>query len=514
MAENKKQKVENLEPKAEYTDSLVENLSWRHYSFFVIRFIQSILFAIAYPPMRQYLYAKIANKYIMNTTYAINSTFNRGGNSLCWSKDASLDRDNTQQKVQSETAMWNLYFNLAVGIPQILMWFYLGYLTDIIGRKPVIILNIFGYIIRLFIYAVVIYWDLATVYLLIACIFDGISGSFAGYSQLTLIYTADVTKKGKQRGFFLTVVYSLTDIIYGIVNMLSGYIIKAYGFFWPIFITAIVMFILNVNQYFLVAETLEQNSEPKKLSLTKSIKSVLSFYWHKTEEDDGRTRFKFWFCLISYAMLMQGIIGKWDVSPLYAMNSPFCWTSVELGQFTGVVLLIQPAVTIVALYFLQRIFTHEVIAVLGFLSLITENLVFAFSSKSWMLYISAILGAPGPLTFSMIRTIVSHLTAPKEQGSVFAGLGTVESLCGMTSSVMLNSVYAHTLSWMKGFVFIVSALFYIIPIILLLILHFVNKREKVQETFELPVKKNTEDTTPEVQPIEYINKSFIAEENK
>lgn len=47
------------------------------------------------------------------------------------------------------------------------------------------------------------------------------------------------------------------------------------------------------------------------------------------------------------------------------------------------------------------------------------------------------------------------------------------------------------------------------------ILHYVNKREKAQETFELPVKKNTEDTTtPEVQPIEYINKSFIAEENK
>lgn len=387
MVEDKKQKVENLEPKAEYTDSLVENLSWRHYSFFIIRFIQSILFAISYPPMRQYLYAKIANKYIMNTTYAINSTFDRGGNSLCWSKNASLDRDNTQQKVQSETAMWNLYFNLAVGIPQILMWFYLGYLTDIIGRKPMMILNNFGYIIRLFIYAVVIYWDLATVYLLIACMFDGISGSYAGYNQLTLIYTADVTKKGKQRGFFLTVVYSLMDIIYGIVNILSGYIIKAFGFFWPIFISAIVLFILNVEKYFLVAETLEQNSKPKKLSPTKGIKSVLSFYWHKTEEDDGKTRFKFWLCLISFAMLMQGIYGKWDVSPLFAMNSPFCWTSVEIGHFSGVVLFLQPTVTILTLYFLQRIFTHEVIAVFGFLSLIAENLVLAFASKSWMFYL-------------------------------------------------------------------------------------------------------------------------------
>ena len=53
-------------------------------------------------------------------------------------------------------------------------------------------------------------------------------------------------------------------------------------------------------------------------------------------------------------------------------------------------------------------------------------------------------------------------------GSVFAGLGTVEALCGMTSSVMLNTIYAHTLLWMKGFVFIVVAITCIIPASLLL----------------------------------------------
>ena len=384
MVEVAKQNAEMPEAKTECNDSLVKTVTWRHYFFFVIHFLQNIFFSFSYNPMRQYLYAKIANQHIKNTTYAINSTFDIGGNSLCWSKNASSDRDKTQQHVQADVAMWYLYVSLSVGIPPILVWFYLGYLTDMFGRKPMLILNNLGYAIRLAVYAVVIYWDLPTGYLLIGAFFEGFFGSYPGNNQLTIIYIADITKKGKMRGFIIAVTFCLSDVFYGATNFLSGYIIKNFGFFWPITFSAIILFVLTAMIYFFVAETLKEKD--KNLSPTKGMKSVLSFFLRKTE-DDWKTRFKFWLCFIPFALVTQALVGKWDLSPLFTMNSPFCWTSVEVGYFNGAVLLLQATTTILILYILQKFFTHEMIAVFGLLSMITENLVWAFSSKSWMLYL-------------------------------------------------------------------------------------------------------------------------------
>lgn len=517
MDGNQEQEVKKDETQRENGDSLVKEITWRHYSFFVLHFIQSIFYATSFPPMRQYLYTKIANEHIKNTSFAINSTFDIGGNSLCWSHNASTERDATQQKIQAETATWTRYMTLTSGVLQVITWFYLSYLADFVGRKPMIIINNLGYILRLSVYAAVIYFDLAKGYLLIGLVFDGLSGGYSGYNQLTSIYTADVTKRGKMRGFFLTVIYSLTDIFYGSVNLLSGYMLKSYKFFWPISLSLIVHVILNITLYFIVPETLEQKGELKDLSPTKSVRSVVSFYLHKTEKDGGRTRFKFWLCLISYTLIMLAIIGKWDVTPLFAMNSPFCWTSVELGHFNGSLTIIQPAITIIILYILQRFLSHELIAVFGLLSMAIENLTLAFSTQSWMLYLSAVVGSSGPLTISMIRTIISHLTDPKEQGAAFAGLGTMEGLSGMTSSALLTTIYASTLSWMKGFVFVISSLFFILPVILMSIVHHVNKKEKAKETCELTFKKNAnENSAKENQQIECLgikNKAFIPEEN-
>ncbi|XP_029643288.1 solute carrier family 46 member 3-like isoform X2 [Octopus sinensis] len=481
------------------SESLVENVSWRHYMYFVVHVLQSCASAIGYPVMTQFLYAKISKEYLEESNITVHSSDDdnlRLGHCFV---NKSLPGYAIQQQVQAINAQWLQYFSLCYGIPSIITVLIAGSWTDVLGRKAVFLLNAFGHMIKYVIYGIVMKFHLRTEYLILGYMTEGFSGSYFLSILVTYAYTADITPKNEKRSFFLVASDSIFHVCFGLANMSAGYFIRATGFFWPLVFATSLSIFSSIIFIFIVPETVKKGSF-SDLSPKKSILRTLKFYTGSKNKPKPN-KLKFWLCLLAFAALSQSVIGQFDIDTLYVLNSPFCWDSVKIGNYGAVSSFVIPVITVIFMRLMQCCLPEALIASSSLLFFIGRSLVKAFSTEDWQIYLAGLVGAPGLLSFAMIRTIVSQLSDATEQGSVFAGLGTVEAICGMTSSLMLNSIYAHTLLWMKGFVFVVVAICCIAPASLLLALHFVIKKEQKEQgevtvnTVEMECKDSTPSTS-------------------
>ncbi|RKO98580.1 hypothetical protein CXG81DRAFT_28607 [Caulochytrium protostelioides] len=73
------------------------------------------------------------------------------------------------------------------------------------------------------------------------------------------------------------------------------------------------------------------------------------------------------------------------------------------------------------------------------------------------LFFVALLEGLGALSMPTLRGILSRVTSPGAQGSVFACLGVVEGLGRVVSSLLYNGVYAHTVAHTPGMFLFVAA---------------------------------------------------------
>lgn len=71
------------------------------------------------------------------------------------------------------------------------------------------------------------------------------------------------------------------------------------------------------------------------------------------------------------------------------------------------------------------------------------------------------------MPFPVLRSMMSKIISKSEQGALFACLSFLESLNNNVSSAVFSSVYAATVAWYPGFIFLLSAGLCVIPLFLL-----------------------------------------------
>ena len=68
---------------------------------------------------------------------------------------------------------------------------------------------------------------------------------------------------------------------------------------------------------------------------------------------------------------------------------------------------------------------------------------------------------------SVTRSIITKTVSENDQGSYLALVGIMESCGYLIGSVMYGSVYAHTIKWFSGFVYLIGALIEVVIMIIL-----------------------------------------------
>lgn len=293
---------------------------------------------------------------------------------------------NTTTKIediaQSLSSTWLWYFKMTEYGCQAICLICAGLFTDIIGRKPIIFLALFGASVRFFLKGFIIYQKYDIRFFFVTYAIAGLSGSNAAFAMAVFALIADSTPSGQSRTIYLAIYDLVLGIGDGAVQLATGYLIQDTGYVIPCALSSgLCLFCACLS----IASLPESVKKKNLFSAKESINRLFGFYHSNKYMKHGYPTWKFNLTMLIYVVFSFPMSAS--VNTLFEQGSPFCWTPKQIGLFSCVSMMALLVVGVALMRLLQYCITDETIGLLGCLSSVAEKMVFFLATSSWMLYI-------------------------------------------------------------------------------------------------------------------------------
>ncbi|XP_076096165.1 lysosomal proton-coupled steroid conjugate and bile acid symporter SLC46A3-like [Mytilus galloprovincialis] len=374
-----------------------------------------------------------------------------------------------ESSIQQTSAKWAIYTNLAFIIPSVLININLATYSDVHGRKLFFIVPLAGTIIKNILCAVGMYYKMNVRLMLIFYMIEACTGSWVASLSMSFCFVADTTTPGKGRSLII----SLLDGGVGLgaigASFLSGYLITwTNGYHYPQFMAVIIAIIPFLCVLTMVQETLPISRRRSNVSILQNIQRVFDCY--RSNFSPFGKRWVFVVLIITFAMSALTVLSRTSVDSLYFVSAPFCWSSITIGLYTGIRIVLWNIGGVILIIILQICTTDEVISLVGCITTTAALIIQGLAKTNFMMYIAALSSIGCIVTMPMIRGIMSKMTPPEKQGSIFAGVAAVESFSSLFGTVIIGIIYDSTVTIYRGLTFLIWAGIGGIGIILSLIL--------------------------------------------
>ncbi|OWF46085.1 proton-coupled folate transporter-like [Mizuhopecten yessoensis] len=422
------------------------------WSGFVLRNIVMILFAISFSTFMlckpQFLYKRISDNLSKDTLNKSAVT--------CGQINGSLAED----KSQTEATNLNWHFSmvqLSISVPVIVI---LGIYSDVIGRKYCLFISL---IANGFLYgwtALVAALDLPLSYLYIGYAVSGLGGAHFNFFANMTAAVADSTGASKSRSLAFAILYLSAGIGLSSSEFVEGYIIKSYGFVWPLAFASLLLLFASV----LVLVFFKDEIEITRSGIRNILTNLKTFFGDK----ENIHRFPKWVYVVSMVGLLLFFApndNREDIETLMELRSPFCWDSQYVGWFQSAESAIHMLAGPLLIMILQRFFSDETIAVAGMVSGMAFYLMFAVAVTDWMIYAGASSGVLILAVPPCLKASLSKMVPPDFQGSLFAAVYLLSVISTMAGSTIFSNIYAHTQTSMHGLTFVVMAGFNLVALV-------------------------------------------------
>jgi hypothetical protein len=111
--------------------------------------------------------------------------------------------------VQRAASSFNIKNSIATLIPALFTFILLGSNSDIIGRRPLLVLPLLGKVVRYSLMLIIVYRDLSDAWLIATHALEAIFGSSGLVMLSALAYITDCTNESRTRAFLLTEVMAV-----------------------------------------------------------------------------------------------------------------------------------------------------------------------------------------------------------------------------------------------------------------------------------------------------------------
>lgn len=430
-----------------------------------------------------------------------------------------------ENDVQKGAAAWGIAMGLSYMIPAIFSDIFLGALGDRYGRKINIMLGVTGLMVAMFPYTLVFTYP-ATVpmyVILIGQVLSGFSGFISIITISSFAYLADTVVDREM----LTIRMTFIQIAIDIANIVGSLLISGsarwmtsaqmillcegiltLGFFFCLLrVSPLPPTILRrmMQEKRRISEAKEHEpqlpmsekapkaldalsdahsrSEPPRsrgcLSETKAlcvtVGTLLKDVWVTYRKPrPGHIRAYLFITALVVFMHMTAELGiRVSVFALYVQKAPLGWDQEMIGYFKTTT----AALRLVGLFSGGIIFkkcfhlsdTTIILVSLG--STICELTLFAFGTKTWMIYLATVLGSFANLINPCIKSLIAKLVGPEEVGKAFTAFGLATNVAILCATSVYNGVYAATVDFYPGFVFLVGSTLVILTTALFLWVH-------------------------------------------
>jgi DHA1 family tetracycline resistance protein-like MFS transporter len=324
----------------------------------------------------------------------------------------------------SEAAKYGGWLTFAYAITQFIFAPVIGNLSDKYGRRPVLLISLFGFSLDflLLAYAPTIIW------LFIGRILSGITGaSFTTASA----YIADVsTNENRAKNFGLMgAAFGLGFIIGPVLGGLLG----QFGTRVP-FIAAAILCMLNfLYGYFILPESLDKDKRrPFELKRANPVGAFL--HLKKYPNLIGLVLAIFILYVGSHA-----VQSNWNYFTMYQFNWDEKMVGISLGIIGllvgivqgGLIRWINPKIgNVKSIYFGLALYTIGMF-------------LFAFATESWMMFVFLIPYCLGGIAGPALQAVVSEQVDPSEQGEIQGTLTSLMSASSIVGPPMMASVFYY-----------------------------------------------------------------------
>jgi PCFT/HCP family folate transporter-like MFS transporter 1/3 len=275
------------------------------------------------------------------------------------------------------TSVWQTYYTLPCLFSIFTSLLYGAY-SDVVGRRPILLLpSIFG-IIKFTINASVIYFNLPLYIFVVSACLETMGGGFYTLSLGVYAYLADSTTAEKL-GLRMTVVDGIMGLSIGLSQIGSGFSIRHLGYFYTYLILGGFVLVNLIYAIFFVPETIIRDKN-KQFQICGYLKSM----WLTFTNTEDQRHVKIGLLILGFLLCNMVLQSQMAIQILYAMGPPLCWGTVNIGLYSGTTVAFLTITGIVGLELFTRCKVHVIgIAAIGITSTMLCCLVNAWTD-SWL----------------------------------------------------------------------------------------------------------------------------------
>lgn len=362
-------------------------------------------------------------------------------------------------------------------IAQFLFAPVIGNLSDKYGRRPVLLLSLFGFGIDYIILA------LAPAYgwLFVGRVIAGITG--ASFTTATA-YIADVSTDETSRAKNFGLIGAAFGLGFVLGPALGGFLAH-WGIRAPFYAAAALCLLNCVYGYFFLPESLsKENRRPFEWRRANPFGSLKFLTRHR---EIGGLALSFFLIYLG----AQAVQGNWNFFTIYRFN----WSEKMVGISLAVVGVLVGAVQAGLTRVVNPKIGNEKSIYLG-LSLYTVGLVlFAFATQGWMMFAFLVPYCLGGICGPSLQSVISGHVPRNQQGELQGALTSLMSLTAIIGPLMMNSTFAYFTTdkapfYFPGIHFLIGAVCMLLSII---ITYKVLNREKTTNPELLGVINGSEE---------------------
>ncbi len=324
-----------------------------------------------------------------------------------------------------ESSAYYGYIVMSYALMQFIFSPLIGGLSDRYGRKPVLLLSLFGLAVDY----VFMYYAPSLIWLVVGrCI----SGAFGASFTTAAAYIADVSSpENKTKNFgYIGAAFGIGFVLGpAIGGFLADYDLRS-----PFMFAAILSGLNMLYGLFVLKESLPVEKR-RKFNLLRSNPIGAVFQMRKYKNLAGL--FAVFFLYYFAAMAIQ---TGW----VYYTEGKFLWSKTDVGLSLAVVgiciAIVQGGLT----GRIAKTFGNIRTGMLGLLLFFLSDLAIAFASEGWMLYVLMIPYAFTGLAGPAVRSIMSNNTADDEQGELQGSLTSIMSLAEIIGPPVMMWVFGMT----------------------------------------------------------------------
>lgn len=338
--------------------------------------------------------------------------------------------------VTGKASWWLTNVNFAMVVPSFFVVTTLGALSDKYGRKLFMIVPCIGSLLLQLGILLVIEMDLGVPWLYLGMTLYGVFGTYALFLMALFASIAD-NSTTKARTVRITVLEGMNLAGTCIGSLLGGILTKKYGF-KSLFVVVAVVYILCMVYVVFLPESLKYNMRKKEVTWREAnFVSVLIKLFRNWE-----------IVLLSsvFFLLMTVKVGG-QINIMYVRHL-FGWDPKETGIFLSVTQASQGLSMLVVLPLLVKVFGQKAkdypLMQVAICVSILQYALWAVFRNEIVMYGISVLGLISAMTGAINRALVSKAVMCHEQGEVFAGLGAVETITGISGPLFFNNVYKDT----------------------------------------------------------------------